>query len=306
MIKLVFAHRLINATNVYEMYKAFNREQSINVIPLFNSIKEDIYYSIKYNLLDKICYKLKISRDKENLNYILNFDFSNIDVLFTIKGNTIKPSTLKFLKNKYPGLKIISWSLDDMYAWHNRSLYPILGLKYYDLVVTTKSYNVEGLKKLGAKNILFTYKVYSKDIHKPCEDCKSIKYKHDVLFIEFAEKERFEYMNCLAKKGIKVNIYGYGWNKDIFKKHHKNLIIHNHGLKVLEYTCTISCSKITLCFLRKIKRDQHTSRSIESPACKGFMIAERTDAHKQLFEEDKEAVFFDTKEKLLEKVKYYL
>ena len=307
MYNIVFAYRLINGTNAYEMYKAFKRNRQVNIIPLFNNLEDGIYDSLNYSLIDKIFYKLKIPIDKENLNRkLLSFDFNNIDILFTVKGNTIKPSTLKILKNKYPKLKIISWSLDDMYAWHNRSIYYTLGLKYYDLVVTTKFYNIEELKKLGAKEILFTYQAYSKDIHKPCEKCQNVNTKHDVLFIGFAEKERFLHMNFLAENGIKVHIYGHGWDKKIYKDHHKNLIIHNRGLKGKEYSNAISCSKITLCFLRKINRDQHTSRSIEIPACKGFMLAERTEEHKNLFEEDKEAVYFDTKEELLEKVKYYL
>jgi spore maturation protein CgeB len=36
------------------------------------------------------------------------------------------------------------------------------------------------------------------------------------------------------------------------------------------------------------------------------MIAERTNEHLDLFEEDKEAVYFSNNKELLEKVKYYL
>ena len=36
------------------------------------------------------------------------------------------------------------------------------------------------------------------------------------------------------------------------------------------------------------------------------MMAERTDEHLSMFEENKEAVYFSSKEELLEKCKYYL
>ncbi len=80
------------------------------------------------------------------------------------------------------------------------------GLKYFDLVVTAKSYNVDELKKLGARNILFQYQAYDKDVHKPFENCKEKLW--DVVFVGSYERERFESIKFLAENGIKINYLG--------------------------------------------------------------------------------------------------
>lgn len=78
------------------------------------------------------------------------------------------------------------------------------------------------------------------------------------------------------------------------------------GLYSDNYVKALQSFKISLCFLRKMNFDQQTTRSVEIPACGGFLMAERTNEHLSLFEENKEAVYFSSNKELLEKCKFYL
>ena len=300
-----------DAKSLNLMYEAFKDFKDLEIDITYRTKIYSTYYDNKNTFFDKLFFKLKLPLDKEhhNLRIISLCKKKNYDYLFISKGNHIKPSTLKKIKKLNKNCKLISWSQDDMYAWHNRSIYYTLGLKYYDLIVTQKSYNCDAneLPNLGARRILLQNKSFLPKIHKPCNDCAKIKIKHDVLFIGSAEYERFNSMNYLAKNGIKINIYGSGWDKQYYKKNaHKNLILNFKNLINDEYSNAINCSKISLCFLRKINRDQQTSRTVEIPACGGFLMSERTKEQTKLFEEGVEAEYFNSDDELLRKIKFYL
>ena len=228
------------------------------------------------------------------------------DVVWIEKCLALRPDTLEFVKNKQPALKLVWCSEDDMFARHNQSAFFRRGLKFYDVVFTTKVYNLEELKKLGARRTELFLDAYDEKIHRPMiltdEDKK--KFACDVGFIGSFEKERAEYMLFLAEHGIPVIVWGNGWGEWIGKN--PNLIIKNASLYEEDYPKAINAIKINLNFLRKINRDEVTSRSVEIPACGGFMLAERSKRHEEFFEDGKEAVFFDSKEDLLDKMKKFL
>lgn len=294
-----------DANKINHIVDAFEANEQLIVRVVHQRLKQTTY---EFSIFNKIFNKLKLPVDSEQFNSRILDECSSFepDLVFIIKGNIVKPGTLKKIKTLLPNVSLVSWTLDDMYAWHNRSLYYSWGLKYYDHVFTTKSYNVSELKTLGAQNIHFIYQAYSSKYHIPCSKCDSSDYKFDVLFIGHAEKERVESLNFLANNGIHIEIFGGGWDKVDKSKIHTNLKIHAHDLVGKDYAEAISCSKISLCFLRKINRDLHTSRSVEIPACRGFMIGERTNEHLSLFKENEEAVYFKSNEELFEKVQYYL
>ncbi len=285
----------------YQRYKMFTR--LVNSVYKINSVRAKNNYEAKANIIDRILWKIGLPIDNTGCNNkildaVSRFSF---DMIWIEKGNTIWPNTIKKLRQL--NVPIISFSEDDMYSRHNRSLFYTYGLKYYDLAVTTKSYNVSELKELGARNTYFVNNTYFSDYHKvpTYHEDEFSKYNNDVVFVGTYENDRAEILEFLIDKGIDVKIWGNGWNRFKYKDH-----IMGSGIYGNEYIKTICGAKIALCFLRKKNRDRQTTRSVEIPACKGFMLAERTDEHLSLFDEGKEAEYFSTRDELVKKIEYYL
>ena len=242
----------------------------------------------------------------ENFKIIESIQKNQWDIFWIDKGLTIDRTTLNTVKDLQPGCVIVGYSPDDMAQRHNQSTQFINHLAYYDIYFTTKSYNVTELKQLGCQRVYFVDNAFDPHTHKPIEISEEDRKRigGSVGFIGGAERERAESMLYLAQNGIEVRIYGSGWKK--YQNIHNLLKIENQVVWGNDYTRAICSFDIVLGYLRKVNRDLQTSRSIEIPACGAFMLAERTDEHRALFEEGKEAEFFSSNEELLEKVQYYL
>lgn len=235
---------------------------------------------------------------------ILKRDF---DVLFVVKGNFVTAATLRALKTRPKPPRIIGWSPDDIYLRHNNSAILRAAAPFYDTFYTAKSLNItQGeLAAMGFADPRYLQQGYDRDWHRPVPDAGS-RFAGMVSFVGFGEEDRFNKMNHLAKNGIPVHIWGHGWTRAMRSCADENLHIHDRGLFGDDYADALCNSAVSLCFLRKLNRDLHTSRTFEIPACGGFMVAERTNEHLGFFDDDREAVFFDDEAELLAVVSRYL
>jgi spore maturation protein CgeB len=257
-----------------------------------------------------ISFRLGYFPERNNENYRIKESISkqHYQILFIEKGLSIRPSTLAFVKKVSPGTRILSYTLDDILNKHNSSRYYFKSLPLYDFHFTNKKFNVKELENAGAGNVVYFRNSYSPHVHRPVSLTETDReyYGCNVSFIGTAELERADYLMFLATHGIKIKIWGWSRPSGNSGIDHPNITNMNKHVYDDEYAKVICASKINLCFLRKSNRDTETTRSIEIPACGGFMLAERTDDHLELFTESLEVEYFSSKQELLDKIIYFL
>lgn len=243
----------------------------------------------------------------ENKKIIQKVLEKRYDLIWIEKGLTVSGNTLRKIKEISPNTILVNCTSDNMVMRHNQSQNFLDCIPVYDYHITTKSYIINDLKKLGAKEIIYTRKSYEDTFHYPrcvTEEDRD-RLGADVGFVGSWEKQRMESILYLSRNGIKVRVFGEGkWSECMGDN--ANLKVEAKGLYDMDYPKSIACFKINLGFLRKINYDQQTDRTMEIPACGGFMLAERTKEHLELFEEGKEAEYFSSNDELLRKCRYYL
>jgi len=228
------------------------------------------------------------------------------DILWIDKGTTIEAATLQAAKRLAPHTIVIGYSPDDMMAKHNVTRQFLQCLPFYDFYLTNKSYCIPELRSFGCPNVFFMGNAYDPHTHCPLalSEKEEQAYGGEVGFIGAWERQRAASIAHLVASGVPVRIWGEGWAGRI--KWKPSLRLEDHWIFGSDYAMGICSFKVNLCFLRKANRDLQNHRSVEIPACGAFMLAERTDEHRGLFEEGKEAEFFGSDGELLEKTRFYL
>ena len=123
-----------------------------------------------------------------------------------------------------------------------------------------------------------------------------------LCFLGNADRLRVEFIQNLAKKGIKIDVYGENWGL---------LKLHN-GISIFgplygeQFWKTLQRYAVQLNLLRPHNLTSHNMRSFDIPGAGGIMLAPRTEDHQTFFIENKEVFLFEDMEEAYQKIIYIL
>jgi len=227
------------------------------------------------------------------------------DLVWIDKGPWITPGALRGMRAA-GGAFLVHFTPDPAILFHG-SRHFLKAIRLYDLLVTTKSYEMELYRRHGARNLLLRHPAFDLEAHRPMELSgeERRRYACDVLFAGSYAPGRERYLRPLRRAAVDLAVWGGNWKEGC---RDRDLLRSYRGSPLYggEYARALSSAKIGLGLLSPLVPDRTTTRSLEIPACGAFLLAERTEEHEELFEPGREAEFFDSEEELVEKVRYYL
>jgi spore maturation protein CgeB len=218
----------------------------------------------------------------------------NPEVLIIFKGLFIDHISLLRIKKRVPIVVLVNH--DDFFSLNknNVSICQKSAIPYYDHIFVTRLINLEEIKKYNINVSFFPFS-YLPSFHKIYDLTEEdlVKYRSDVLFVGTYEYDRAKLLEFLVNQyDLNLVVYGSGW-----QKLSRNSVLRSYvagvGLWGEEMAKAIQLSKICIGFLRKENRDQYTQRTFEILACGGFLLAEKTDFHLELFENNQICSLFD-------------
>ena len=249
------------------------------------------------------------------------------------KQEYLRPETIECLRSG--SVTTVHYNPDPYFAvaW-KRNAIADESLRLYDALVVTKRYEMEAYRLHCHGRILYSPLGYDPVGHAPPTP-QSFSASGDVVFVGGWEPRRERLLSSALDLTINVSVWGYGWRvaqgsranplralrlgrltpgRRIYlgapSRDLDPIIREGEGSngEIYEdcYSKVVAGSRIALGLVRENWPDEHTTRSFEIPAIGGFMLADRTHEHLELFEEGKEVEYFGSEAEYREKVKFYL
>lgn len=231
---------------------------------------------------------------------------NDVDLIWVDKGKWLRPEVLVAFK-RVTGARIIHYTPDAQLV-DNRSRQFNAGVPLYDAIFTTKPFEVDLYRRLGARSVFLVHQSYDASRLFPRELSaeERVAFGSDVCFIGHCQSHYAKYLKVAHQSRSRIRIWGPGWRRYSHTNHWVRDIFSGDGVWGENYAKALNAASIGLCFLSKKIPETTTTRTFEIPACGTFMLAERTPQHLELFREGEEAEFFGCGEELVEKIHFYL
>jgi spore maturation protein CgeB len=304
-MKILYAAGL--SPNDSSLYRLWALERLGHQVIPFNSYG----YVSRNPLVRKVAYRLVIGSgvDRLNRDLIEIAERERPDLLWADKLLRMRPKTLDRLRAM--GVATVSYMIDNPFGprrdpgWR---LY-MKDIPHYDLHVVQRDKNISDYKARGARDVIKIQTAYEPTLHfAPPAGWSDADRNREVSFIGTPYDDRARTLHRLSSEfGFPVTISGspMHWGRALepaaFKALYREGELHQQ-----QYREAVWRSRINLSFLTHSNQDEFVHKSFEIAGCGGFLLAERSEGHRQRFKEDEEAVFFTGFDELVEKIRRYL
>ena len=209
-------------------------------------------------------------------------------LIWVDKGVFLWRETVKHLRRQTR--RLVHFTPDT--AFHaNRSRHFNRCLGLYDLLVTTKSFEVDAYcRRVDPARVFLTTQGYDSRVHQPLETAGGRR--REVAFVGLAEADREHCLGLLLEQGVPVRLAGRGWGR-FLKRWRDSPHLHFEGESVFgdAYAAILAGAWVGVGLLSKHFPELHTTRTFEIPACGTILATEDTADTSRCFGPH-EAIFF--------------
>lgn len=238
------------------------------------------------------------------LNAIADMQF---DLVWVDHGQLLGPSLIYKLHERFG--TVVNFFHDNILYKRNYRKWRLFrkSAAQYDLIATPDKSHAKYMRGIGATRVIRIFRTADEEVFlKPIVASKEERalVASDVCFVGSWIPGRGGFMAELLRKGVPISIWGDRWQKSkkwyCIKEAWRGPGVYSGN----DYVKILKSSKIALGLLSE--GDGHTTRSVEIPAVGGLLCAERTTEHLDMYEEDKEAVFWKDADECAEKCLWLL
>lgn len=255
------------------------------------------------SILNKVKFRLGISRIESIIQNIIKaevLEFKPKTVL-VFKGMEIQPKTLQWIKSK--GIQVVNYNPDSPFIFSGRgsgNKNVTNSITLYDSYITYDKTINEELENRAVKSAIIPFGFDSSGFN-----YKDLEEKDEVLklcFLGNADKFRIDFLEQIAHKGVKIDVYGENWSDC---KLHENITVFGPKYGA-EFWQILQKYALQLNLLRPHNLDSHNMRSFDIPGAGGIMLAPRTPDHQTYFTESSEVFLFSDVNEALQQIKFIL
>ena len=303
MIRLLYIGHFYNGSTEHARLSDLKRDFVVDTIdlsilfPLWKrSFSRSFFHSIGYGppftiLHSSILYKLSTF---------------NFDAILLEKNLYLSASFVSYLKSTFD-VKIILFLHDNISISANHNRHLLQSLPCMNLILSTKSTNIDFIKSINSNTLLIPNSVAVSDLSLLELSDYPSSFRYDISFVGRYETERGHFFLSLIDKypNLRFALLGPGWPLVSSLNTFPNVFV-NDGVWGDAYSSFVANSFISFGLLSYVAGDTITTRTLEVPAFGGFLLSPRTQDTLALFGQDFSPFMFDTIDDAIDIINLFL